>query len=96
MSVTVIIEFEAKPEATNQMKEMLKELQDTRAFDGCQHIDVYNNVDKDGDMVLVEKWDSRKHKEKYLAWRTETGILDKLMEMIVGEPSIRYFEKLDL
>ena len=43
-------------------------------------------------MVAVEDWNSRQHYEKYLAWRTERGDLDKLVGWIQGDPSIRYFD----
>jgi quinol monooxygenase YgiN len=46
-------------------------------------------------MVIVERWDSRRHHEKYLAWRTETGVMDKLGGMLAGPPSMRYFERAD-
>ncbi len=42
-------------------------------------------------MVFVEDWDSREQYEKYLAWRTERGDLEKLMGWLSGEPSIRYY-----
>ena len=37
----------------------------------------------------------KEHYEKYLAWRTETGVIDALVEATVGEPSIRYFDVTD-
>ena len=46
-------------------------------------------------MVLVEKWDSREHYQKYHAWRTETGVIDKIRSMVEGEASIRFFELID-
>jgi len=45
--------------------------------------------------VFVERWDSTAQYERYLAWRTETGVLDQLVSMLDGEPSIRYFEAVD-
>ena len=94
MAVNVIVEFQAKPEAASQFKDVLIEaLPDTRAYDGCQGLEEYHNVDEDGNIVLVEKWESRQHYEKYIAWRTESGLLDKVSEMLAREPSIRYYEK---
>jgi quinol monooxygenase YgiN len=45
--------------------------------------------------VFYERWDSRQHYEKYLAWRTETGVADQLVAMLAAPPSIRYFERVD-
>jgi hypothetical protein len=33
--------------------------------------------------------------EKYLAWRTGTGAIAKLGELVAAQPSIRYFDKTD-
>ena len=51
---------------------------DTRAYDGCQSVDFYDNTETKGSMVLYELWDSRGHQERYLQWRSETGTLDRL------------------
>jgi putative transposase len=37
-------------------------------------MDVYFNTEDGSNMVVVEHWDSRSHHEKYLTWRTETGV----------------------
>lgn len=63
----------------------------TRRFDRCRDVSVYGNKDE-GQFVLVERWDSREHHEKYMAWRTERGDIDKLGELLAVAPSIRYFE----
>ncbi len=97
MSVLVILEIQAKPENVSDMKSLLAEaLPDTRAYDGCQGIDIYSNTEDSGNMVFIEYWDSRAHHEKYIAWRTETGDMDKFGAMLTGPPSIRYFEKVDV
>ena len=45
--------------------------------------------------MFYERWDSRQHYEKYLAWRTETGAVNQLGAMLAAPPSIRYFERID-
>ena len=96
MSVLVLVEAPVKSEDVSNMKSYMAELfLDTRAYDGCQAIDVYFNTDDEGIMVLVELWDSRPHHEKYLGWRTETGVMAKIGGMLAGPPSIRYFERAD-
>jgi len=96
MSVVALLEAPVKPDDVAKMRAFLAEiLPDTRAYDGCQGIDVYFNVDDADKMVMIERWDSRAHHEKYLGWRTETGVMDKLGGMLAGPPSIRYFERVD-
>ena len=93
MSVVVLLEIKVKPEAVNEVKAFLKQvLPDTRAYAGCQGIDIYGNADDAGNMVFYERWDSRAHYQKYLAWRTETGVLDQLGAKLTAPPKIRYYE----
>ena len=97
MNVLVVLEAQVQPEKVSDMKAFLaKILPDTRTYDGFQGIDVYFNTEDSSNMVFVEFWDSRAHYEKYLAWRTETGVLDQFGAMLTGPPSIRYFEKADV
>ena len=96
MSILVLLEAQVKSEDVSDMKSYLAEiLPDTRAYDGCERIGVYFDIEDTCNMVLVEHWDSRAHYEKYLAWRTETGVLDKIGAMLAGPPNIRYFERID-
>lgn len=96
MSVTVLLEAPVRPEEVANMKAfMASVLPETRAYDGCQDINVYFSTDEPGQMVGIEHWDSRQHHEKYLAWRTETGVMGKIGAMLAGPPSIRYFERAD-
>lgn len=96
MSVVVLLEIQVKPEAVNELKAMLKKnLPDTRAYNGCQGLDVYGNLDDTGNLVFYERWASREQYQKYLAWRTETGTMDQLGAMLKAPPSIRYYERLD-
>ncbi|MGE4092754.1 MAG: putative quinol monooxygenase [Candidatus Binatia bacterium] len=96
MSVVVLLEIQVKPEAVNEVKGFLKQvLPDTRAYAGCQGIDIYSNADEPGNMVFYERWDSRDHYQRYLAWRTETGVLDQLTSKLAAPPKIRYYERVD-
>lgn len=96
MSVMILLDARVKAEEISNMKSFLaKILPETRAYDGCQAIDAYFNTEDEGNMVLVERWDSREHHEKYISWRTDTGVMGKLGEMLAGPPSIRYLERAD-
>lgn len=96
MSVLVLLEAPVKAEEIANMKSYLAEiLPDTRTYDGCRGIDVYFDTDDEARMIFVEHWDSRPHHEKYVGWRTETGVMDKLGGMLAGPPSIRYFGRAD-
>lgn len=96
MSVLVLFESQVKPENISNMKSYMAEiLPDTRAYDGCQKIDVFFDTEDTGRMVVVEHWDSRAHQEKYRDWRDGTGFLDRFSAMLAGPPSLRYLERID-
>jgi quinol monooxygenase YgiN len=97
MSVMVLLEATVKAEEISNMKSYLAEkFPETREYDGCQGMDVYFNTENEGTMVMVEHWDSRAQHEKYLGWRTQTGVMDKIGGMLAGPPSIRYFDRADV
>ncbi|MAB26294.1 MAG: hypothetical protein CL580_01335 [Alteromonadaceae bacterium] len=50
-------------------------------------------IEGDGEgMVFIEYWDSAEHYQRYLTGRTETGVLDRLVEMLAAPPIIRIAE----
>jgi len=96
MSTLVILELKVKPDSVNTLKEMVKAvLPDTRSYAGCEGVTFYTNQDDGQTFIAVEKWASKAAYEKYLAWRTETGVMAKLGTMLAGPPSIRYFDAVD-
>lgn len=91
-----MVTVKVKPELVNEMKTLLKKiLPDTRAYVGFKSIEVCHNLDAVGEFVFYERWESRQHYEKYLTWRTETGVIDKMTVMAKEPPDIRYFEIYD-
>jgi quinol monooxygenase YgiN len=53
-------------------------------------------MDEPCTLVFYERWASRDHYQKYLAWRTETGAVNQLSAKLTAPPSIRYFEQVDV
>ena len=96
MSVMVLLSAPVKPEEVSNLKSTLAELfPETRVYDGCHGIECYFEQDDPNSLVFVEHWDSREVHQKYLQWRTETGVMDAFGAMLSGPPSIRYFDKAD-
>ncbi|MEM7250307.1 MAG: antibiotic biosynthesis monooxygenase family protein [Pseudomonadota bacterium] len=96
MAATILLEVTAKAGTGDKLVEFFKSiLVDTRAYDGCKSVDVYRNMDSPDVVVLVEQWESKAHYEKYLGWRSETGVVDQIVSQIDGAPSIRYFDLTD-
>ncbi len=93
MTCIVVLEATAKKGKGVQLVETFRTiLPDTRSKEGCQSVEVTVNLDDPDNLVLVERWASRKSYESYLAWRQERGDLDNLMTLLAGPPSIRYFD----
>ncbi len=93
MSVMVLLELQVKPEAADQVKAGFKSiLPDTRSYAGCLGVEVTCNQDDTGNIVLVERWQSREHYQKYLKWREDTGALAALGSSLAAPPKIRYFD----
>lgn len=96
MTCMVLLEVKAKAGTGADIVGVFKEiLPDTRSYDGCIDVDVYQNQDDPDVVVLVEQWQSRAHYEKYFAWRVESGLVAQLGEAIDGPPSLRYFGPTD-
>jgi len=92
MTCQVILEFKVKQDSIESMRSYLREiLPDTRAYDGCVSLNIIRNQDDPAAFAVIEQWDTRNQYEKYLQWRVDTGVLDKLGEMMEGEPSLRFF-----
>ena len=96
MSTAVTIDLSVDPAQLTEFLAFIKGIApDTRAYAGCRLFDIWTDQDKPGRVLFYEIWDSRAHQEKYLAWRTETGLVDKLGPYLVAAPNISYFDKSD-
>lgn len=96
MAIMVLLEAEAKAEAVGPLKAALASaFPDTRAYEGCRGITAYTSTDDGQSIVFVEFWESKAHYERYLAWRTETGVMAQLASMLEGDLRIRCFEQVD-
>jgi len=92
MSVAVILKLAVKEESAEELKKYLKEiLPDTRSFEGCQGVQLYENKKSPTKMIIHSKWISEEADKKYMAWRTETGVFDKVAPMLTAPPSLELY-----
>ena len=97
MAVTVIVETQVKPEHRAELEATFREaIADTRAYDGCHEFNIHINREDDCNWVFFERWESREHYDRYIAWRMESGFFDRITAMLAGEPSFRYFDASDM
>ena len=84
MEYLVIADFKTNEGMAEDMANVFKEaLVDTRAFEGCNGIDVYFE-EKTNTFTLIEDWTTLENYETYLQWRIDTGIADMLDPLLVG------------
>ena len=91
MANTMILDLPVKPEKRDEFVGVLQGVvPDTRAFDGCQHLEIWTPEDNDGLIQIYEVWESKAHQEKYFAWRVENGLLDAIADFMAGEPAVTW------
>jgi quinol monooxygenase YgiN len=97
MSILYILELTIEPDKVDEyLAQFPGVLPDTRAFDGCEEITVHQNEEDPTDVVLLERWASKEHHQKYMAWRQERGDMERLSQGLAGPPKTRYFLDLNV
>ena len=96
MSVIVLINLDVKEESIDELKKYFKEiLPDTRSFEGCQGVQLYQSKETPTKMTIHAKWDSEEAQKKYMSWRIDTGALDKVMPMLTDHPNLEFYNIVD-
>lgn len=63
---------------------LVEALADTRAFEGCERIDVHVDADNPDRIILWEMWGARSDDETYIAWRLDNGMAEDLEPVLEG------------
>ena len=93
MTVSVLLEGVLKEGQVEKFTELCKEAYKvTRAYDGCQGINLTFNVENNNNFVMTETWESKEHYEKYLAFRTQDGTVELIGSLCDEGPTIRIFD----
>lgn len=89
MSHHVLLEFPCNPgRGADFLGALLPALAETRAYDGCEHVETFTDQDNPDTILLKEKWASREHQEAYMNWRIETGMMEAIGPLLTGPPRI--------
>jgi quinol monooxygenase YgiN len=76
----IVVTLRLTPTDTNAFKSFLAEiLPDTRKARGCLSSKTYAGNDGAGDFLLIQEWDSAEDQQAYMAWREQTGVLQKFL-----------------
>jgi heme oxygenase (mycobilin-producing) len=92
MSIRVTLDLQLKPEALpDALAEIHTILTATRAFDGCQGVDVLVALDDPAHILFVESWDSPEHYAAYTSWRATPEGASLLGSLLAQPPSAGRF-----
>ena len=96
MSIIVVANLSVKEEHVEELKKHLKEmLPDTRSYEGCQGVQLYENKETPTKLVIHAKWVSEEAQKKYIAWRMENGSLNKIIPMLSEPMSMQLCDIID-
>jgi quinol monooxygenase YgiN len=96
MSTTVILEADVKEGKKDELLKLLSQyLPETRQYKGFISISIHTEL-KTNHVLFYQKWESIEDYEAYLRWRSETGVMNKLVAILVSPPLIRYFSTEDV
>jgi quinol monooxygenase YgiN len=95
MSTHVLIENRTKPGRADELISRLgRVLPDALKHEGCDGVWVRRNRDDPTNVISLSQWTTRSHYERYLAWRTKSGVRESLEEMLTEPMAIRYFDEI--
>ena len=94
MSVTVTLELTLKPEAVDAFCVQIGEaLEDTRKFAGFVDICIRRHADDPARIIFIEDWETLAAYEAYVAFRTETGMMDAMAEVLTQPPRLNIWDQ---
>lgn len=87
--VCITVDLSLKPEQADAVCEQLVAMvQDTRNFPGFRNVEIVRKVNDPATLLFIEHWDSAAAYDKYVAWRTERGEMDAMLDQMTGPPEI--------
>jgi quinol monooxygenase YgiN len=91
--VLVTVQLNLKPGKVEALsKEVLENaLKETRRFEGLIGLEVYAEQGADT-VLIIEKWKSKAHNEKYREWRKTSGFGPVVAPYVTGPSVVRYFD----
>src|ERR1700712_38022 len=86
MSLTAFLELRLNPDLLDAAYAKVREvLADTRAFPGCESVEVLVDHDDRAHVVVHERWESAEADAAYRAWRGGDGV-SNLGAVLAGAP----------
>lgn len=86
MSVVINAVFKAKDESYEDLVAyMASILPDTVKYEGAELVSCYTDPE-DKSLVVHEVWTEKANQEAYIGWRSETGVVAKIVDMLREPP----------
>ena len=96
MSVIVLVNLSIKEKSLEDFKNFFKKIiPDTRSYEGCEGVQLYQNKENPTKFTIHGKWKSVDAQKKYMAWRMEIGSFDKLQPMLSEPFSMQLYDIVD-
>lgn len=89
MTILSLLEFSIRPDCLEDADAVMAEvLTATRAFDGCERLEVRRDLADPAHIVVLEYWTSVEHDDAYRAWRATPEGMSPLREIFAGPPTL--------
>ncbi|MFN0026969.1 MAG: putative quinol monooxygenase [Acidimicrobiales bacterium] len=93
MSVAVIAVFPVHPDKIDAFLTLFKAvLPDTRSFEGCELIETYIDQSDPGRVVVWERWPTKAHHRRYVAWRNESDLGEQMAPFLRDRITFTYLD----
>jgi quinol monooxygenase YgiN len=93
MTCYVMLEFTAKKGLGPDLLAALRvALPTTRSKDGCLSLELTINQDNSDNMIIVMRWQSRRHYDIYREWREANGDVKRFEDATESGLSTRFYD----
>ncbi|MBW3668474.1 MAG: antibiotic biosynthesis monooxygenase [Actinobacteria bacterium] len=84
MSITFILEWHVRLDAVDEIKRLVaSRLPETRAFEGCESVELLQDADDPTRLLFVERWASRDDQARYREFRLSQGTMAQFDELVL-------------
>jgi quinol monooxygenase YgiN len=89
MRITAIFEIRLKAGALDAAAAVIEgAVQETRAFPGCESVDVLQARDEPERLIVIEQWASADDDAAYRRWRATDGAITGLPALLAAPPQL--------
>lgn len=97
MAIIALLDLKLQAESLDDAKVVLgRVLAETRAFEGCQGVDVLVDSDDETHWIAYERWESVEADAKYREFRAGPGKIEDLGPLLAGAPGLTKFTVSDV